>query len=66
MSLLAEIWHDRGDEEQARELLTDCLRKLVTEFQESKFNYLQRWRLYSLRNIRKRFTGNRVCTWLVM
>lgn len=37
MSLLAEIWNSRGEEERARELLVDCLRKLITEIQESKY-----------------------------
>jgi hypothetical protein len=38
MSRLAEIWHDRGDVERARELLVDCMRKLVDEIQESEYN----------------------------
>lgn len=38
MSLLAEIWHDRGDVAQARDLLADCLRKLVIEIRDSKYN----------------------------
>lgn len=38
MGLLAEIWHDRGEVERAHELLVDCMRKLVTEIQESKYN----------------------------
>ena len=37
MSLLAEIWHDRGDVEKARELLVDCMRKLIVEIEESKY-----------------------------
>lgn len=38
MSWLAEIWHDRGEVEETRELLIDCLRKLVSEIEESKYN----------------------------
>lgn len=38
MSLLAEIWHGRGEQEQAKELLVDCLQKLVTMIKESKYN----------------------------
>ncbi|NLS98208.1 MAG: hypothetical protein GXX96_39265 [Planctomycetaceae bacterium] len=38
MSMLAEIWHERGDVEKARELLADCLRKLVLAIKESKYN----------------------------
>ena len=37
MSLLAEIWHDRGEIDRARDLLVDCLRNLVKEVQESEF-----------------------------
>lgn len=37
MSLLAEIWHGRGEAERARELLVDCMRKLVAEIKESKY-----------------------------
>jgi hypothetical protein len=38
MGLLAEIWHDRGDGARAGELLVDCLQKLVTDVQQSKYN----------------------------
>jgi len=38
MSLLAEIWNDRGEAEHARDLLVDCMRRLITEIQESKYN----------------------------
>lgn len=38
MSMLAEIWHERGDVEEARELLFDCLLKIVIEIEESKYN----------------------------
>jgi len=37
MSQLAEIWAHRGQEEQARALLIDCLSKLVPEFQQSEY-----------------------------
>jgi hypothetical protein len=38
MSLLAEIWHQRGETQKARELLVDCLQKLVKEIQESEYD----------------------------
>ena len=38
MSLLAEIWHARGDTEQALDLLRDCLQKTAAHIQESKYN----------------------------
>jgi hypothetical protein len=38
MSLLAEIWHDRGEVDRARELLVDCMRKLAAEIKTSKYN----------------------------
>ena len=38
MSFLAEIWHERGETNRARELLVDCMRKLLTEIRESKYN----------------------------
>lgn len=38
MSALAEIWWDRGELERAGDLLIDCMRKLVVEVQESKYN----------------------------
>ena len=37
MSMLAEIWHDRGETSAAKELLIDCLRKLVAEIRESNY-----------------------------
>jgi hypothetical protein len=38
MSLLARIWFERGKSEQARELLVDCMQKLMKQIQESKYN----------------------------
>ena len=38
MSMLAQIWFDRGEIIEARELLIECLRKIVTEIEESKYN----------------------------
>lgn len=38
MSMLAEIWHARGEAERARALLLDCLRRLVGEIEGAKFN----------------------------
>jgi hypothetical protein len=38
MSMLAEIWHDRGEAERAHELLVDCMQKVVTAIQESRYN----------------------------
>lgn len=38
MSTLAKIWHERGESQKAQELLVDCLRKMVTEVQESEYN----------------------------
>ena len=37
MSRLAEIWHGRGKRDDARELLLDCLRKLLADFRESNY-----------------------------
>jgi len=37
LSLLAEIWHDRGEKERARGLLIDCMRKLAAEIKKSDF-----------------------------
>lgn len=36
MDQLAEIWHSRGEEERARQLLVDCLRRLLAEIQGSQ------------------------------
>lgn len=38
MSMLAEIWHDRGEVKEASELLANCLGKLVIEIDESEYN----------------------------
>lgn len=37
MSMLAQIWHKRGDDQQARELLMDCLKQTRKDFQESEY-----------------------------
>jgi len=37
MSMLAEIWHDRGDTQAARDLLIECLKQTVKDFQESEY-----------------------------
>lgn len=37
MSLLAEIWCGRGDTDEARDLLVDCLKQLVTLIAESEY-----------------------------
>jgi hypothetical protein len=37
MSLLAEIWTNRGERDRARDLLVDCLQKLVIMVNESKY-----------------------------
>ncbi len=37
MSMLADVWHRRGDEQQARELLIDCLTQTRDDFQESEY-----------------------------
>jgi hypothetical protein len=37
MGLLADIWHVRGATDQARELLIDCMKKLLAEIKESKY-----------------------------
>ena len=37
MSMLAEIRHRRGETEAAKQLLIDCMQKLVAEFRESKY-----------------------------
>ena len=37
MSMLAQIWHDRGEAKAAKELLVDCLRRMVIEIKECKF-----------------------------
>lgn len=39
MPLLAEIWHDRGESQRARDLLLDCLRKLAKSIQEDDYEY---------------------------
>jgi hypothetical protein len=36
MSLLAEIWHERGEDAAAHELLVDCMIKLVAEMQKAE------------------------------
>ena len=38
MSLLAEIWRNRGDGDRARELLLECMRRLLSEIKESEYN----------------------------
>ncbi len=38
MSMLAEIMHDRGDVDEARDLLIDCMQRLTQEIQRSKYN----------------------------
>lgn len=38
MGMLAEIWHDRDEVTQARELMIDCMRKLIVMISESEFN----------------------------
>lgn len=38
MSLLAEIWNGRGESNQARQLLLNCIRKLAADIEESKYN----------------------------
>ncbi len=38
MSLLAEVWHRRGNVQQARDLLINCLRGMVKTIQECKYN----------------------------
>jgi hypothetical protein len=38
MSILAGIWHETGKTVQARELLVDCMRRLVKEIETSKYN----------------------------
>lgn len=37
MSILAEIWCQRGQQKEAKELLVDCLRKIIVDIQESKY-----------------------------
>ncbi|MFO0915868.1 MAG: hypothetical protein U0795_23115 [Pirellulales bacterium] len=41
MTLLAEIWHERGEPRRARDLLLDCLRKLAKDIQEGDYDYQQ-------------------------
>jgi hypothetical protein len=38
MSMLAEIWHRRGEIENSRRLLIDCMQKLIEEIKTSKYN----------------------------
>lgn len=38
MSLLAEIWHARGETDKALDLLRECLQKTAVHIQESKYN----------------------------
>lgn len=42
MALLAQIWHDQGQAERARELLLDCMQKLLAAIRESKYNDTRR------------------------
>lgn len=37
MSMLAEIWHHRGETKAASELLIDCLKQSRSDFQESEY-----------------------------
>ncbi|QDU75419.1 hypothetical protein Pan97_24510 [Bremerella volcania] len=37
MSMLAEIWHQRGETKAASDLLIDCLKQNRTDFQESEY-----------------------------
>ena len=38
MSMLADIWFAQGDDQQAHELLLDCMQQLTKEIQESKYH----------------------------
>jgi hypothetical protein len=38
MSMLAEIWFDRGEQARAADLLVDCMTGLIREIQGSKYN----------------------------